>query len=111
MIDGTVARITPCRAFLQLEDGRLGLVHISEVDRNYVKDVHDHLREETSSRRRSSRSRRTARSISRSRRCRIRRRPAHGAAPIQFEQMLKKFMRQSEERLVDYKRAVEHKRK
>jgi hypothetical protein len=25
--------------------------------------------------------------------------------------MLKKFMRQSEERLVDYKRAVEHKRK
>src|SRR6185436_6609973 len=22
-----------------------GLVHISEVDRNYVKDVHDHLRE------------------------------------------------------------------
>jgi len=25
--------------------------------------------------------------------------------------MLKKFMKQSEERLVDYKRAVEHKRK
>ena len=45
MIDGTVARITPYGAFLQLEDGRLGLVHISEVDRNYVKDVHDHLRE------------------------------------------------------------------
>jgi ribosomal protein S1 len=45
VIDGTVARITPYGAFLQLEDGRLGLVHISEVDRNYVKDVHDHLRE------------------------------------------------------------------
>ena len=32
-----------------------------------------------------------------------------GSAPIRT--VLKKFMRQSEERLVDYKRAVEHKRK
>ena len=46
VIDGTVERITPYGAFLKLEDGRLGLVHISEVDRNYVKDVHDHLREQ-----------------------------------------------------------------
>ena len=45
MIDGTVERITPYGAFLKLEDGRLGLVHISEIDRNYVKDVHEHLRE------------------------------------------------------------------
>ena len=45
VIDGTVERITPYGAFLKLEDGRLGLVHISEIDRNYVKDVHDHLRE------------------------------------------------------------------
>ena len=37
-------------------------------------------------------------------------RPRRGSDP-EFEQMLKKFMRQSEERLVDYKRAVEHKRK
>ena len=111
MIDGTVARITPYGAFLQLEDGRLGLVHISEVDRNYVKDVHDRLRGETSSRRRSSRSRRTARSIS----IKALQDPApprtrRGSDP-EFEQMLKKFMRQSEERLVEYKRAVEHKRK
>ena len=45
VIDGTVERITPYGAFLKLEDGKLGLVHISEIDRNYVKDVHDHLRE------------------------------------------------------------------
>ena len=38
-------RITPYGAFLQFEGGRVGLVHISEIDRNYVKDVHDHLRE------------------------------------------------------------------
>jgi general stress protein 13/S1 RNA binding domain protein len=29
----------------------------------------------------------------------------------EFEQMLKKFMRSSEERLVDYKRSIEHKRR
>src|SRR5206468_4005700 len=45
VVDGTVQRITPYGAFLQLEGGRVGLVHISEIDRNYVKDVHDHLRE------------------------------------------------------------------
>jgi ribosomal protein S1 len=44
VVDGTVERITPYGAFLKLEDGRLGLVHISEIDRNYVKDVHEHLR-------------------------------------------------------------------
>ena len=38
------------------------------------------------------------------------RRPRRSSDP-EFEQMLKRFMRQSEERLVDYKRAVEHKRK
>ena len=37
-------------------------------------------------------------------------RQRRGSDP-QFEQMLKKFMKSSEENLVDYKRAVEHKRK
>ena len=41
----TVARSRTTDAFLQLEDGRMGLVHISEIDRNYVKDVREHLRE------------------------------------------------------------------
>ena len=45
VVDGTVSRITPYGAFLTLEGGKVGLVHISEIDRNYVKDVHDHLRE------------------------------------------------------------------
>ena len=44
-IQATVARIENYGAFLQLEDGRMGLVHISEIDRNYVKDVREHLRE------------------------------------------------------------------
>ena len=46
MVSGTVSRITPYGAFLTLEGGKVGLVHISEIDRNYVRDVHDHLRED-----------------------------------------------------------------
>jgi S1 RNA binding domain protein len=112
VIDGTVARITPYGAFLQLEDGRLGLVHISEVDRNYVKDVHDHLREgdvvqaKVVAIKEDGKIDLSIKALQDPAPPRARR----GSDP-EFEQMLKKFMRQSEERLVEYKRAVEHKRK
>jgi S1 RNA binding domain protein len=110
--DGTVERITPYGAFLKLEDGRLGLVHISEVDRNYVKDVHDHLREgdvvqaKVLAIKEDGKIDLSIKALQDPPPQRQRR----GSDPG-FEQMLKKFMRQSEERQVDYKRTVEHKRK
>jgi S1 RNA binding domain protein len=112
VIQGTVARIENYGAFLQLEDGRMGLVHISEIDRNYVRDVHDHLHEGDKV---------DAKVVAIKDDGKIDLsikalqdpappRPRRGADP-QFEQMLKKFMRQSEERQVDFRRATEHKRK
>jgi S1 RNA binding domain protein len=112
VIDGTVTRITPYGAFLTLEGGKVGLVHISEIDRNYVKDVHEHLRETD---------------VVQAKVIAIKEdgkidlsikalqdpappRPRRGSDP-NFETMLKKFMRSSEERQVDYKRSIEHKRK
>ena len=112
VVDGTVSRITPYGAFLTLEGGKVGLVHISEIDRNYVKDVHEHLRESD---------------VVQAKVIAIKEdgnidlsikplqdpappRPRRGADP-DVESRLKKFMRQSEERQVDYKRAVEHTRK
>ena len=112
VVDGTVQRITPYGAFLQLPDGRLGLVHISEVDRNYVKDVHDHLREgdvvqaKVIAIKEDGKIDLSVKALQDPPPPRQRR----GSDP-HFEAMLKKFMRQSEERQVDYKRAVEHKRK
>jgi S1 RNA binding domain protein len=111
-IKGTVARIENYGAFLQLEDGRMGLVHISEIDRNYVRDVRDHLREGDTV---------DAKVVAIKDDGKIDLsikalqdpappRPRRGSDP-EFEQMLKKFMRQSEERQVDYRRATEHKRK
>lgn len=43
VITGEVVNIKPYGAFVQLPDGETGLVHISEVDESYVKDVHDYL--------------------------------------------------------------------
>ena len=112
VIEGTVARIENYGAFLQLEDGRMGLVHISEIDRNYVRDVRDHLREGDKVEAKVVAIKDDGKidlSIKQLQ-APAPPRPRRGSDP-QFEQMLKKFMRQSEERLVDYKRAVEHKRK
>lgn len=112
MIDGTVERITPYGAFLKLEDGRLGLIHISEIDRNYVKDVHEHLRE-------GDVVQAKVQAIKEDGKIDLSIKALQDPAPVRqrrgsdpgFEQMLKKFMKSSEENLVDFKRAVEHKRK
>ena len=112
VVTGTVARITPYGAFLQLEDGRMGLVHISEIDRNYVRSVEEHLRmgDQVQAKvvaiKEDGKIDLSIKALQDPPPPRAKR----GSDP-EFEAMLKKFMRQSEERLVDYKRAVEHKRK
>lgn len=40
---GIVTGITNFGAFIRLEDGKTGLVHISQISEQYVRDVHDHL--------------------------------------------------------------------
>src|SRR5690625_1863536 len=42
-LQGKVTGITNFGAFVELEKGKTGLVHISEVADNYVKDINDHL--------------------------------------------------------------------
>src|SRR5690554_6707251 len=43
-LKGKVTGITHFGAFVQLPNGKTGLVHISEVAHNYVKDIKDHLK-------------------------------------------------------------------
>jgi len=111
-VEGTVHRITPYGAFLQLEDGRIGLVHISEIDRNYVRSVEEHLHL-------GDRVQVKVVAIKEDGKIDLSIKALQDPAPRMerrgkdpgFEQMLKRFMRQSEERQVDWKRAVENKRK
>ncbi|HZW67846.1 MAG TPA: S1 domain-containing RNA-binding protein [Pseudogracilibacillus sp.] len=42
-LKGKVTGITNFGAFVELKKGTTGLVHISEVADNYVKDINDHL--------------------------------------------------------------------
>lgn len=43
-LEGRVTGITHFGAFVELAEGVTGLVHISEIADNYVKDVNDHLK-------------------------------------------------------------------
>ena len=43
VIRGKVSGIAPFGAFVELEGGKTGLVHISEVSSEYVEDISKHL--------------------------------------------------------------------
>ena len=45
IIEGKVTGITPFGAFVSFGDGKTGLVHISEIALEYVKNIRDHLKE------------------------------------------------------------------
>ena len=43
ILEGKVTGITKFGAFVELEGGKTGMIHISEVAPNYVKDIREHL--------------------------------------------------------------------
>jgi S1 RNA binding domain protein len=112
VVEATVQRITPYGAFLQLDSGKVGLVHISEIDRNYVRDVREHLRE-------NDRVKAKVVAIKADGKIDLSIKALQDPPPQplrrgrdpEFEQKLKRFMRQSEERQVDFRRHQDHKRR
>lgn len=44
IVTGKVTGLTDFGAFVELEDGKTGMIHISEVAPNYVKDIKEHLK-------------------------------------------------------------------
>ena len=45
ILEGTIKSITKFGAFVALDNGKSGLVHISEIANTFVNDVHDYLQE------------------------------------------------------------------
>ncbi|GAB6086130.1 S1 domain-containing RNA-binding protein [Alkaliphilus crotonatoxidans] len=45
VLEGTVSGITNFGAFIDLGEGKTGLVHISEVANDYVKNIHEYLKQ------------------------------------------------------------------
>ncbi len=46
ILEGKISGITKFGAFIDLPDGKTGLVHISEVAKEYVEDINTHLNKE-----------------------------------------------------------------
>jgi S1 RNA binding domain protein len=111
IVEGTVVKITHYGAFVELSDGKSGLVHISEIADTYVKDVRDYLKEQDrvkvkvlgyNDKGKLDLSVKQALDPA-ERQARIR-------ARASFDEKLAKFLKESEERLLDLKRNTEAKR-
>jgi len=111
IVEGVVVKITHYGAFVELSDGKSGLVHISEIADTYVKDVRDYLKEQErikvkvlgyNDKGKLDLSVKQALDPS-ERQSRMR-------AKASFDEKLAKFMKESEERLLDLKRNTEAKR-
>ncbi|WP_462409988.1 S1 domain-containing RNA-binding protein [Neobacillus sp. Marseille-QA0830] len=127
-LQGKVTGITNFGAFVELPDGSTGLVHISEVADNYVKDINDHLKVgdqvevkvlnvENDGKIGLSIKKAKDRPESEQRKHSHSQRPRQGRAndrnnnkPETFESKMARFLKDSEDRLSSLKRNTESKR-
>jgi S1 RNA binding domain protein len=136
-LQGKVTGITNFGAFVELPEGSTGLVHISEVADNYVKDINDHLKvgdqvevkvinvekdgkiglsikkakdQPAGSARPERGDRRESRGHSHSQRPRQGRTNDNRSPKENFESKMARFLKDSEDRLSSLKRNTESKR-
>ena len=134
IVEGEVTGITNFGAFVQLPEGKVGLIHISEVSNVYVKDVHDFLKEHDKVKVKvlsiDERGKiglsikqltppapaapqpkpQRPHNENRERRAGVRTQNARPASPLTFEDKLSKFLKDSDDRMLDLKRNTESKR-
>ena len=111
IVEGTVVKITNYGAFVELPDGRSGLVHIREIADTYVKDVHDYLKEQEKVKVKVlGLNDRGKLDLSVKQALSPEERVARVRAKATFEEKMKAFLKESEERLLDLKRNTEAKR-
>lgn len=130
IVEGKITGITAFGAFVQLEGGATGLVHISEVALTYVKDIKDHLKENETVKVKVltiDKNGKVSLSIKKALESEAgNKRPTSGfkskptesnfkrnntpPAPLTFEDKLNRFKLDSDERMLDLKRNVESKR-
>lgn len=126
-LQGKVTGITNFGAFVELPEGSTGLVHISEVADNYVKDINEHLKVGDqvevkvinvekdgkiglSIKKAKDRPESAAPPRPRQGRANDRSRGNDRAKPENFETKMAKFLKDSEDRLSSLKRHTESKR-
>jgi len=123
ILEGKVTGITNFGAFIQLSNGKTGLVHISEVALAYVKDIKDHLKENDTvkvkvlsvdDKGKVSLSIKKAledeRKANASKPAQVDFTPRNVSGGLGFEDKMKMFMQDSDEKMQDLKRNMESKR-
>lgn len=123
VVEGKVAGITNFGAFIQLPGGKTGLVHISEIAEEYVKDIKAHLKENQSVKVRvlsvdnnGKISLSIKKAFDRTTAPRTCRAPLeidwnrNGSDSLSFEDRIAKFMKDSDEKMHDLKKSFESKR-
>ena len=129
ILEGEVTGITNFGAFVQLPEGKVGLIHISEVSNVYVKDVHYFLKEHEKVKSIDERGKiglsikqltpppaapqpkpQRPQADNRERRGGMRQQSARPVPTLSFEDKLSKFLKDSDDRMLDLKRNTESKR-
>ena len=111
ILEGVVVKITHYGAFVELPDGKSGLVHISEIADTYVKDVRDYLKEQERVKVKVlGYNDKGKLDLSVKQALDPAERQSRARAKASFDEKLAKFMKESEERQLDLKRNTEAKR-
>ena len=114
IVEGVVTGITNFGAFVSLPDGKTGLVHISEIADAYVKDINDYVKKNDSVKVKVlsvDPSGKIGLSIKQaSPTYKPRNTPEFRRSRANFEDRLARFMKESDERQADLRRATESKR-
>ena len=127
VVEGEVTGITNFGAFLQLPEGKVGLIHISEISNVYVKDVRDFLKEHQkvkakvlsidargkialSLKQLEEKPETPAKPVRPKEAPVVEKRAPRQTGPLSFEDKLSKFMKDSDDRLLDLRRNTESKR-
>ena len=117
-IEGKVTGIANFGAFIELPEGNTGLVHISQISDSYVTDISKHLKVGDVVKVRvlgvakEGKYDLSIKQVGKPSWQQRRRRPKEekeGPAPGSFEDKITRFLKQSEEKLTDWKRNLESK--
>lgn len=125
ILEGKVTGITKFGAFVELEPGTTGMVHISEVSSTFVKDISEHLQQNqvvkvkvlsigedgkiSLSIKRANETKNPPPQPRKNTRF-DNDRPPQKKEPLSFEEMMSKYKQSSEEKMSDLRRFMDNKR-
>lgn len=121
IVEGKITGITSFGAFVQTEGGKTGLVHISEVALNFVKDINEYLKEgdtvkvkvlSIDDNGKVSLSIKKALEEEKRKQAKVPAQVSFGSSnsDLSFEEKMKQFMQDSEEKMSAIKRNMDNKR-